>query len=142
MSATEVAEIAPLCTTRLYNEGETVLRQGERCDTIYIIVKGEIGIFRQIQRGGEMAIALLGPGRAFGWSSLIRPPITVASARVVKEGESILVDAIGLRFLMENNLSIGLAVMWSLAELLAGRLRATYATLDTSLDVWKPAAKP
>ena len=63
-----------------YEAGEVIFRQGELARNFYIILNGEVQVFRQ-QNGKEIPVATLGAGEYFGEMSLLREMKHTASVR-------------------------------------------------------------
>ncbi len=51
--------------------GEVIFRQGDEGDSVYKIIDGEVEILREDEKGGETALARLGPGAFFGEAALL-----------------------------------------------------------------------
>ncbi len=66
---------------RMYEPGSTILRQGERVDEFFMIVKGDVDILLSSPSCREMNLARLGPGQFFGEVELLRGGNSIASAR-------------------------------------------------------------
>ncbi len=64
--------------------GATVVRQGERADSFYILAEGEATVSRQ-HSGGEELLAFLRPGDYFGEASLIRQTARMATVRALTD---------------------------------------------------------
>ena len=78
--------MAMLLKRDFYTKGETILRQGEAGDTLYIIQSGEVSIYmREIST--EVPIGMQGRGYIFGENALLKDDVrqaTVVAARYVK----------------------------------------------------------
>lgn len=134
----EIAQILPLCTVKTFNEGEPIHQQGARMDSLCVVVEGSIALFRQAKTQvgagwAEVAIDILSRGRVFGWSTLVRPHVATNAPRAMTKSQVIVIDGVGLRFLLEKDQAAGFAVMQRLSELLASRLRAAYSVLDNKI---------
>lgn len=66
-----------------FEAGETIFRQGEVGDRVYVIVDGEVEVLRSDARGHDTTIARLGPGECFGEMALIQDAPRNSSARTV-----------------------------------------------------------
>ena len=49
-----------------YAAGETVFRQGDRSDLVYMVDAGEVDVVRVLADGGEELLATVGPGHYVG----------------------------------------------------------------------------
>ncbi len=78
----ELGEIAELLIKEKYEPGRTIFKEGEAGDKLYIILKGEVEIFKPISEGREEILATLKSGDYFGEMSLVDQAPRSASARV------------------------------------------------------------
>ena len=80
-----------------YGRSEVIFRQGEPCDRVLYLQKGEVKISVLSKAGRQAVIAMLGPGDFFGEGGLAGQPVRVSTAtagtsatvRVVDQGEMI-----------------------------------------------------
>ena len=63
-----------------YEPGDVVFRQGELAGSFYVIMGGNVQIYRE-EDGRETEVATLGPGEYFGEMSLLGGVMHMASAR-------------------------------------------------------------
>ncbi len=54
-----------------YSEGETILRQGDEGDCMYLIIRGQCRVMYPDARGKMRRINILGPGKFFGEQALL-----------------------------------------------------------------------
>jgi CRP/FNR family transcriptional regulator, cyclic AMP receptor protein len=71
----DIEKIAGLCREETFEPGQTIFRQGDTGDHLYIIAEGLVALERSVdlgQRKGNVVIGIIGKGRAFGcWSTLL-----------------------------------------------------------------------
>ncbi len=113
---------------RTFSAGETVFKQDEDGAAAYLIVDGEVEVFRG-KGGREVGLATLGRGDIFGEMSLIDGKPRAATARAVGDVEVLVVkpdDMDGrLMRLAETD-----SVMRRLIDVFVQRLRGQLARLD------------
>jgi rhodanese-related sulfurtransferase len=63
-----------------------VFREGDPGESLYIISKGRVRIFRRDEKGMEIDLAVLGPGETFGEMALLSGEPRSADAQVLDEG--------------------------------------------------------
>jgi ATP-binding cassette subfamily B protein len=100
-----------------FEEGETILRQGEAADRFYVVRSGEVRVSRQKPGAATELAGHLGPGESFGEQSLLegRPcdaTYTAASAThccVLESGpfEKLLADVPELRAALQQRVGTG-----------------------------------
>lgn len=76
---------------RLYKDGETILRQGEAGDCMYIIQEGEARILVE-QDGKEIHVRTAGPGEILGEMSIFEKEVRCASVRAAGPVRALTVD--------------------------------------------------
>nr|WP_281386627.1 Crp/Fnr family transcriptional regulator [Jiangella mangrovi] len=65
--------------------GETLFREGDEGDRVYVVTEGKIKLGRTAPDGRENLLALLGPGQMFGELSLFDPGPRSATATAVTD---------------------------------------------------------
>lgn len=132
-----LATMAAHCQMETYEAGDTVFHQGELAAKLYVVVEGQVLISRSFSMGRRMAtkmIALLGKGRAMGWSALLyEHQYASASALCQKPTSLIAMEGRTLREALEHDHSVGFRVMERLATMLGDRLRSAYTAMETHL---------
>lgn len=69
---------------KTFLEGEIIFKEGEPGDEIYLIDRGEVKIFKEIE-GKEKVLAILGEGEVFGEMSVLDGKPRSASAMATKD---------------------------------------------------------
>lgn len=75
-----------------FEAGETIFREGDRGDRVYVIVDGEIDILRAAPGGGETLVRRLVQGETFGEIALVRDMPRTAAARSVSKVNLLSMD--------------------------------------------------
>lgn len=71
--------------------GDTVFKQGERGDAMYVIAEGAIQIYRD-SSNGRVVLAELGPGDFFGEMAIVDGAQRTATASALRKSEVIVVE--------------------------------------------------
>lgn len=66
LSVIDLRDFAQHAITRMYPKDTVVVREGERTDSLYIIVAGRVKIYVSDDYGKEIALGESGPGEYFG----------------------------------------------------------------------------
>ncbi|MDP2643869.1 MAG: Crp/Fnr family transcriptional regulator [Desulfobacterales bacterium] len=66
LSDSHLEEIERISIPNTFNKGETVFSEGEPCKGFYIIVDGQVKIYKVSLEGKEHILHILGPGEPFG----------------------------------------------------------------------------
>ena len=132
-----VTTLADSCRVESYEAGATIFTQGEHTTCLHVLVDGQVQLQRTVLLGERTArtpIALLGKGRAMGWTSVLYGPRNAtASAVCLKPTRVICVDGAALRSALESDAGVGFRVLERLACVLGERLRCAYTALETHL---------
>ncbi len=67
----------------VYMAGEVIFRQGYPADHAYVVLTGEVEIYRETADGSEERLAVLPPGQMFGEMGVLDDAPRSASARAV-----------------------------------------------------------
>jgi CRP/FNR family cyclic AMP-dependent transcriptional regulator len=75
----------------LYGDGDTIVRQGEVGDCMYVVQSGEVEVVQATTRG-EQRLAILGTGDFFGEMSVFEREVRSATVRALGEARALKVD--------------------------------------------------
>jgi len=131
----DISEITSLCQVNTYESGESVFRQGDYGEHLYVIAEGSINLERTVDLGtqkGSVVIEVLGKGRVLGcWSTLLgMPHILMSSATCQKPTTIVAMKGTDLREMMISNPELGFNVMERLCFLLRDRIQAAYGAME------------
>jgi flavin-dependent dehydrogenase len=76
---------------RVYRAGETILRQGETGDAMFIIQSGTVEVLRELD-GSELCLLELGNGEFFGEAAMFEDGIRTATVRALTDTRILTVD--------------------------------------------------
>lgn len=79
---------------RTFGEGQLIFREGTNTAEVYLIVKGEVEVFRT-HKGERLVLAKLGPNSVFGEMALIDNRARSATAVATKVSELIVLSRSG-----------------------------------------------
>lgn len=117
-----IAAIASEVSHRL---GEVVFREGESGSALYLILEGKVRISREVSGMGEEALAVLGPGDAFGEMALLDDVPRSADARVHERCRLLVISKEALEDLLFLNRDLAYEILWNFVKILSARLRET-----------------
>lgn len=108
-----------------YGDGETIVRQGEVGDCMYVVQAGQVEVVQDTDHGGEQRLAVLEIGDFFGEMAVFEREVRSATVRALGEARVLKVDKKTLlRRIREDPL---LAV--NLLQTMSGRIRELNAGL-------------
>ncbi|MCA9612816.1 MAG: cyclic nucleotide-binding domain-containing protein [Sandaracinus sp.] len=117
--------IAAIASEESHRLGEVVFREGEAGSALYLILEGKVRISREVSGMGEEALAVLGPGDAFGEMALIDDFPRSADARVHERCRLLVISKEGLEDLLFLNRDLAYEILWNFVKILSARLRET-----------------
>ena len=131
----DIEKIAVLCWEQTFEPGQTIFRQGDTGDRIYIIADGQVALERTVDLGtrkGNVVIGVIGKGRAFGcWSTLLgRPHSFLSSASCQKPTKAVYFNGTEIRALMLKNPSLGFCILERLCFFLRDRIQSVYGAME------------
>ncbi|WP_321491732.1 Npt1/Npt2 family nucleotide transporter [uncultured Desulfobacter sp.] len=83
LSAEELAAIAAQTSEQNYGEKETVIRQGETGETVFLIIEGKVEVIKELENGRQIFLDHIDAGQAFGEMALIDDAPRSATIRTV-----------------------------------------------------------
>lgn len=119
LKAADRAALFEVSSTRTYEPGQILVRQGERARAVHVLLDGRATVVRTTPQGREVLLALRGPGDTLGELAALDPAPRTATVTALEEMSSLVVPGdrfVG--FLRERPVA-----MLALLQLLARRQR-------------------
>lgn len=113
--------------------GETLFKQGDPAEWLYVMTEGEIDLQYELGSGELRTVDTLVAGDLAVWSAVVEPYRCTASGTIRKNTKLLAIQGAKLRELMETNHDLGYRLLLSVTKLLATRLegaRVQLATID------------
>ncbi|MEL6180715.1 MAG: cyclic nucleotide-binding domain-containing protein [Myxococcota bacterium] len=119
MTDHECIKINRILYQREFTEGQTVLRQGDQGDALFIVAQGSVGVWK-----GDIHLISIGPGGHFGELALIGDQHQ-RSADIVTETSCVLftIQRRDLLDLIDEDKVLGNKLLWAFTEHLGDRVR-------------------
>jgi CRP-like cAMP-binding protein len=131
--------LLPLITLCRFNADQTIFKQGDSADHLYIIENGLVDIIFKPSDGPALQVSRLTRGGVFGWSSALGRENYTSSAQAVMNLEAYRFTGKELRTLCEVNPETGVVILDRLALAIAQRLESTHgqvmSLLKNSMDL-------
>lgn len=125
LQAEGISRVAAICAEETHEVGSVVFEEGSLGDKIYLILEGQVRISRSVSGMGEEALAVLGPGSAFGEMSLVDDFPRSADARVHTRCRLLVLEKSALEDLLLLDKDLAYEILWNFVRLLSARLRDT-----------------
>ena len=104
---------------RLYRAGETIVRQGEVGDCMYVIQSGKVEVIKE-QAGSEVSLAELGEGDFFGEMALFEKDVRSATVRALGDVRVLTVDQKILLRKIHEDPSLAFRIIRKLSQRIRG----------------------
>jgi CRP/FNR family transcriptional regulator, cyclic AMP receptor protein len=85
-----------------YKTGDTIFTQGDACDHVLYIQKGNVKLSVMSKAGREAVVAMLGAGEFFGEGCLAGQPVRMGTATATSDSQILLVDKQRMVRLLHN----------------------------------------
>jgi serine/threonine protein phosphatase PrpC/CRP-like cAMP-binding protein len=123
----ELLRVMQAVEGREYNDGEIVIREGDKGDELFIVLEGKVRVFR-----GEQTLTHLGPGEHLGEMALIRSVPRSASVTAVGHAELIAIRRQDFFEILRKEHEVAVKMLWQFLGVLADRLDATSSELHNA----------
>lgn len=120
----ELLRVMQVVEVRTYDDGQTVIREGDKGDELFIVLSGKVAV----SRGGE-PLTRLGAGEHFGEMALIRAAARSASVTSDGGAELIIIRRGDFFELLRTEHEIAVKMLWQFLGVIADRLDQTSAEL-------------
>jgi CRP-like cAMP-binding protein len=128
LTGNQLNTLAALAREVSFEENELVLMTGQQSKDFYLLLTGSVCIEART-RAYTMSIQAIGPGDAFGWSSLLDHHDTLFQVRARERSTALCLDGEGLDAAFQADPGLGTAMLRRALKLVAGRVQATEAML-------------
>jgi CRP-like cAMP-binding protein len=135
-----IQKIASISSLRRVKAGQTLFREGDKEDYVYIVIQGRVALDMFVPHRGKVRFYTAEPWEIFGWSS-VTPTVRQRTAGATAVVDSLVarIKAHDMRQACDDDHDLGYLVMRRLANVVAGRLLVTRLQL---LDMFAhPEAK-
>jgi CRP-like cAMP-binding protein len=117
--------LASIAREESFRGGELIFKEGSTGGELYLILEGKVRISRDVSGMGEEALAVLGPGDAFGEMSLIDDFPRSADAKVHERCRLLVLEKDAMEDLLFLQKDLAYEILWNFVKILSARLRET-----------------
>ena len=129
----EVQRVAEICAEQHFKFGQTVFKEGDPGNRLFIISTGEVRVSRQVPGSGEEALAVLKPGACFGEMSVFDRSERSTDAIANTDCTLLTITRSDFEMLLDFDRDLAFKVLWAVVRLLSQRLRVTNENLRSFL---------
>src|SRR5262249_52746386 len=107
----------------LYGAGDHVFREGDQAREMFVVLAGEVEVYKKTKRGAEARVAILGPGDWFGEMSILDCTPRSATVTAVAPARVLKLTSEALDALYRKDLKSYSLIVLNVARELSRRLR-------------------
>lgn len=107
----QMAEIRTVMKSTNFKRGETIFRAGDQADTLYIVNKGKIRIYRLSESGKEQLVRILNPGDFTGELAIFKKDFHESFGETLEETNICMIRQSDLQELLLKIPSISLKIL-------------------------------
>ena len=139
LTSSQAEAVADAVIKRRFKRGETIVEQGEKTNTLFIILTGRARVVTSDKRGREVILATLQPGDYIGEMSLIDNEAHSATVRAEVQTDMLALGRAEFARCLPENSSMAYAIMKGLVQ----RLRSADRQIESLalLDVYGRVAR-
>ena len=107
----QMARLAQHGRRRAVDAGDVLIREGERCETFYVVLSGSVAIVEGYRTADERLLRVHGPGRFIGELGLLNGQVAFYTALARAPGEVLALSMDQLRALVTRDSALGDVVL-------------------------------
>ncbi len=129
----ELARVSEISREQVYQPSQTIFKEGEPGNRLFLILEGGVRISRDIPGSGEEALAVLKPGACFGEMAVFDR--SERSTDAISHGgcRLLTISRADLEIVLDLDPDLAVKVLRAMVRLLSMRLRATNDNLRSIL---------
>ena len=125
LASAEIKAVAEHLTTATLAAGETLFREGDRGDELYILMEGAAAVSIHLPDGGDREIARFAPGDFFGEMSIFDNAPRSATCIALEKTTLSLLSKKAFGAIISEHPRIALKLMYRMLNVTTQRLRGT-----------------
>lgn len=125
----EIERVAEVCKEQTFKFGQTIFKEGEPGNRLFIISGGDVRISRNVPGTGEEALTVLKPGACFGEMAVFDRSERSTDAIANTDCTLITITRSDFEMLLDFNRDIAYKVLGASVRLLCERLRTSNENL-------------
>lgn len=129
----ELSRVGEICKEQSFKFGQTIFKEGEPGNRLYLISAGDVRISRQVPGSGEEALTVLKPGACFGEMAVLDRSERSTDAIANTDCTLITITRPDFEILLDFHRDIAYKVLWQVVRLLCERLRQSNDNLRAFL---------
>jgi len=125
--ADSLRSLAERASYRIFKAGETVVGEMEAVQAFYVVVSGQLKLYKSSPEGKEQTLYLLGPGEPFGMCTAFATDSFPASAAALEESAVLIIPGLALQAVAMKEPALLLNVI----HVLSRRLKESMSLIES-----------
>lgn len=126
VSPKKIKTLAAQATFKKFKPGELVIGEADSIRSFYVVLTGQLKLYRSSAEGKEQTLQLLGPGDPFGLCTAFATDSFPASAMAIMESSVMLIPGT----VMETMARQEPAILFNIIQILSQRLKDSMALIE------------
>jgi len=126
VSPEKIKTLAAQATFKKFKPGELVIGEADSIRSFYVVLTGQLKLYRSSAEGKEQTLQLLGPGDPFGLCTAFATDSFPASAMAIMESSVMLIPGT----VMETMARQEPAILFNIIQILSQRLKDSMALIE------------
>jgi CRP/FNR family transcriptional regulator, dissimilatory nitrate respiration regulator len=127
VSSEKIRRLAEQATYRKFKSGEMVIGEEDPIRSFYVVISGQLKLYRSSAEGKEQTLQLLGPGDPFGLCTAFATDSFPASAMAIEDAAVLLIPGT----VMEETARQEPALLFNIIQILSQRLKDSMALIES-----------
>ena len=123
VSGESLKAVAAISEERDFKAGQTLWKEGDDVQWLYIVRQGEIDIIYDLQGGKQCVVDTVVGGEMSGWSAVVEPYRHTATCVARQPGRALCIQAADIRKLCDKDPQLGYHLLMQVARTLSNRLQ-------------------
>lgn len=127
VSSAQLGFLAAQATYKKFKPGEMVIGETDPIRSFYVVISGQLKLYRSSAEGKEQTLQLLGPGDPFGLCTAFATDAFPASAMAIEESAVLLIPGT----VMETTARQEPALLFNIIQILSQRLKDSMTLIES-----------
>ena len=136
LPAGDIARFATIATQHTFRAGETIFLEGEPAEAFWVVLRGQVKIFKTSPDAREQILRIVYPGESFGEAAALSEGPYPAHGQAITRAVVVRFPAAAFQEALRDNPRLALNVIVGLSQLLRG-----FAALVDALSLREVSAR-
>jgi CRP/FNR family transcriptional regulator len=127
VSPEKIKTLAAQATTKKFKPGEMIIGEADPIRSFYVVLSGQVKLYRSSAEGKEQTLQLLGPGDPFGLCTAFATDSFPASAMAIEESTVLFIPGMVMEALARQEP----AILFNIIQILSQRLKDSMTLIES-----------